>query len=122
MKLLNALSLDVPFHPPEMLGCGHRRFQRGREMRLAKLEELRRMTLPPKRGQDAQMDFHDVKSDSSVASSVTALKFFQYVCDTCGSSIEGDGDEGAPACSSIDLGSANDNDSESSIGSSSFLR
>ena len=122
MKLLDALSLDVPFPLPEMVGCGHRRLERGKEMRLPKLEKLRRMTFPPKRGQDAQMDFHDVKSDSSDASSVTALKFFQYVCDNCGSSIEGDGDEGAPACSSIDLGSANDIDSESSIGSSSFLR
>ena len=119
LKLLNALSIDGPFHPPEMLGCGHKRSQRGKEMRLAKLDELRRMTFPPKRSQDAQMDFHDVKSDSnsSVASSVTALKFFEFVCDNCGSSAEGDRDEGAPACSSIDLGSEDENESVGSISS-----
>ena len=124
MKLINALSIDVPFHPPETLGCGHKRTQRGKEMRLEKLDELRRTTFPPQRSQDAQRDFLDVTSDSnsSVASSVTAVKFFEFVCDNCGSSIEGDGDEGAPACSSSVLGSANDIDSESSIGSSSFLR
>ena len=123
MKLINALNFDVPFQPKEMLGFGHRRSQRGEEMRLAKLDELRQTTFPPKRSQDAQMDFHDVKSDSnsSVASSVTALKLFEFVCDNCGSSTEGDRDEGAPACSSIDLGSEVENESVgSSVAESAF--
>ena len=117
MKLINALNFDVPFQPKGMLGFGHRRSQRGEEMRLANLDELRLTTFPPKRSQDAQMDFHDVKSDSSssAASSVTARKFFEFVCDDCGSLIEGDPDEDAPACSSLNLGSEDENESVGSI-------
>ena len=88
-----------------------------------KLDELRRTTFPPRRIQDAQRDFHDVTSDSnsSVASSVTAVKFFEFVCDNSSSSIEGDRDEGAPACSSIDLGSEGENESVgSSVAESAF--
>ena len=124
MKLINALSIDyVPFRPPETLGCGHKRIQPGKEMRLEKLDELRRTTFPPQRIQDAQRDFHDVTSDSnsSAASSVTAVKFFEFVCDNSSSSIEGDRDEGAPACSSIDLGSEGENESVgSSVAESAF--
>ena len=124
MKLINALSIDLPFHPPEMLGCGHKRSQRGTEMRMARLDELRQTKFPPRMSQDAQIDLQDVRSDSSlsVASSVAAFKFLELVCDDCGSSVQDDSDYPAPACSSLNLGSADDNDSESSIGSSSFLR
>ena len=88
-------------------------------MHLATLDELKQTAFPLRRSSDAQMDFHDVKSDfsSSVASSVTALKFFEFVCHDCGSSVEGDPDEDAPACSSLNLGSADDNDSVGSISS-----
>ena len=88
-------------------------------MRLAKLDELKQTTFPPKWSQDAQMDFHDVKSDSSssVASFVTARESFEFVCDDCGSLIEGDPDEDAPACSSLNLGSDDENDSVGSISS-----
>ena len=88
-------------------------------MHLARLDELKQTTFPRRWSQDAQMDFHDVKSDfsSSVASSVTARKFLEFVCHDCGSSVEGDPDEDAPACSSLNLGSADDNDSVGSISS-----
>ena len=124
MKLINALSIDLPFHPPAMLGCGHKRPQRGPEMRMATLDELRQTKFPPRMSQDAQIDLQDVRSDSSlsVASSVAAFKFLELVCDDSGSSVQDDSDYPAPACSSLNLGSADDNDSESSIGSSSFLR
>ena len=88
-----------------------------------KLDELRRTTFPPQRIQDAQRDFHDVTSDSnsSAAISVTAVKFFEFLYDNCGSSIEGDRDEGAPACSSTDLGSEGENESVgSSVAESAF--
>ena len=117
MKLINALNFDVPFQPKEMLGFGHKRSQRGEPMRLATLDELRQTSFSLKRRQDAHMDFHDVKSDSnsSVASSVTALKFFEFVYDDCSSLIEDDSDEDAPACSSLNLGSEDENESVDSI-------
>ena len=88
-------------------------------MRLAKLDELRQTSFSPKRRQDAQMDFHDVKSDSnsSVASSVTALKFFEFVYDDCSSLIEGDPDEDAPACSSLNSEGEDEKESVGSISS-----
>ena len=88
-------------------------------MQLASLNELRRVTFPERLRQETQIDFPDVKSDSSssVASSVTALKFFEFVCDDCGSSVEDSPYEGAPTCISLKLGSADDNDSVGSCSS-----
>ena len=121
-KVINALNLDIVKAKPlqeEMLVFEQKSCQRGEEMHLATLDELKQTAFPRRWSSDAQMDFHDVKSDfsSSVASSVTALKFLEFVCHDCGSSVEGDPDEDAPACSSLDLGSADDNDSVGSISS-----
>ena len=46
-----------------------------------------------------------------------AFKFLGFVCDDCGSLIEGDPDEDAPACSSLNLGSEYENESVGSISS-----
>ena len=119
---INALNLDVvkpQFSPTAALEFGRNKTQRGQEMQLASLNELRRVTFPEKLRQETRMDVPDVKSDSSssVASSVTALKFFEFVCDDCGSSVEDSPCEGAPTCISLNLGSADDNDSVGSFSS-----
>ena len=120
MKLINALNLDTTIVEGELLEMNRRKsFHRGVEMPFAKLDELKQTTFPPMRNEDVQMGLHDVKSDSSssVTSSVAAHKFLEFVYDECDSLVEIDLDDDAPACSSLDLRSVDDNDSVSSTSS-----
>ena len=66
-----------------------------------------------------QTEQQDSKSESSssVASSFAARKFLECACDDYDSSVQDDPEEDAPACDSLNIRSAGDNDSESSISS-----
>ena len=89
---------------------------------MARLDGLQQTTFLRRLRQEAQIDLQDVRSDSgsSAASSFTARKFFEFVCDDCSSLIEGDPDEDAPACSSLNSEGEDEKESVGSIRSVAY--
>ena len=79
---------------------------------LATLAELKKTTFPPRRSQASEVEPEDVKSVScsSVASSVAAFEFLEFVCD-CGSVEEVEFGGNATSCSSLELRSDGSNES-----------
>lgn len=102
MNGINALQLEV----------GKRKSDGTRRRWLARLDELKETTFPPRRSQASEVEAQDVKSVScsSDTSSVAAREFLQFVCD-CGSSEEFELCGNAPSCSSLELRSDGSNES-----------
>ena len=108
MRNINALELD--FVQANSLLKLEKRW-------LATLAELKKTTFPPRRSQASEVEPEDVKSVScsSVASSVAAFEFLEFVCD-CGSVEEVEFGGNATSCSSLELRSDGSNES---VGSTS---